>query len=106
MLLFEECDRWRLLFSKRKLSLKERAQLKAILDDIVYSYGATVEEFNLPDKFCMYVREHNCFEPTEKLHYSAGFEPICIYCAEENTEDPDDYQGYPTSSACMDEDPI
>lgn len=32
----------------------------------------------------VYVKEYSCFWPTiEKLYYSAGFEPICIYCASE-----------------------
>ena len=107
MLQCEECDLWRLLFSKRKLSVKDRAELQAILDDIAYSCGATLEELDLPEKFsCVYVREHGCFEPIEKLYYSAGFEPVCIYCAEEGVEDgSNDY--YPMCSTCMNnKDPI
>ena len=106
MLQCEECDLWRLLFSKRKLSIKERAELQSILDDVAYSCGATLEELDLPDKFsCVHVKEHNCYDTIEKLYYSAGFVPICIY-AEEDVEDPDDSQNYPMCSACMDKDPI
>ena len=25
----------------------------------------------------------NCYDPIEKQYYSAGYAPICIYCAEE-----------------------
>ena len=28
--------------------------------------------------------EHNCYEPVEKLYYSADLEPICIYCSSED----------------------
>ena len=47
-----------------------------------------------------YIREHNCFDPVEKLYYSAGFEPICIYCAAEGVEERDGF--YPKCSACSD----
>ena len=59
-----------------------------MIDDISYTCGATLQELDLPDKFsCVYVREHNYFDTIEKLYYSAGFEPICIYCAAEDVED-------------------
>ena len=29
----------------------------------------------------VYTRSLNCYEPIEKQYYSAGYEPICVYCA-------------------------
>lgn len=84
MLQCEECDLWRLLYSKRKLSIRE-TEIQSFLDDIAYTCGATLEELNLPEKFsCIYIREHSCSDTVEKLYYSAGYAPICIYCAEED----------------------
>ena len=55
--------------------------------------GATLQELDLPDKFsCIHVREHNCLDPVEKLYYSAGYDPICIYYAAEDLEQ---YEFYP-----------
>ena len=69
-----------LLYSKWKLSAQDKAEIKSVNDDTSYTCGTTLQELNLPDKIlCVYVREHNCFDPVRKLYYSAGFEPICIY---------------------------
>ena len=68
MLQCEECDLWRLVFSKRKLTVRDRAELQAILDDVAFTCGATLETLDLPEKFsCVAIREHHCFEPIEKL---------------------------------------
>ena len=102
MLQCEECDLWRLLYSKRKLSVQEKTQLQAYIDDITYTCGATLQELDLPESFsCVFVREHNCFEPIEKLYYSANLEPICIYCAAEVQEECSDV--YPMCDTCSSE---
>lgn len=100
MLQCEECDLWRLLYSKRKLSVQDKTEIQSFLDDIAYTCGATLQDLNLPEKFsCVYIREHSCSDPVEKLYYSAGYAPICIYCAEEDVEDSDEY--YPICSTCL-----
>ena len=45
----DECDKWRSLFSKRKLSVKQRKQLEEIIADISYSCEATTEDLILPE---------------------------------------------------------
>ena len=45
----EDCLSWRLLFSKRKLTHMQRRTLKAILDDVSYSCGASFEDIEFPD---------------------------------------------------------
>ena len=46
---YYECNKWRLLFSKRKLSAKQRQQLEEIIADVSYSCGATTEDLILPE---------------------------------------------------------
>ncbi len=89
------------------MSVRDRAELQAILDDIAYTCGATLETLELPDKFsCVAIREHRCFDPIERLYYAADFEPICIYCAAV-TEDQQDLTRYPMCSECLsDKEPI
>lgn len=88
MLQCEECDFWRLLFSKRKLSAQDKTDIQSVIDDIIIYLWHYTAGIDLPEKFlCIYVREHNCFDPVEKLYYSAGFDPICIYCVTEDVED-------------------
>ena len=45
----EECNMWRLLFSRRKLSVRDKKQLQDILADTAYTCGATLEKIDLPD---------------------------------------------------------
>ena len=45
----DECDKWRLLFSKHKLSARERTQLQGIIADVSYLFGATIQDLILPD---------------------------------------------------------
>ena len=45
----KQCDMWRLLYSKRKLTLSEKQQLQSLFEDVSYSCGAMFEELNLPD---------------------------------------------------------
>jgi len=68
----KECNMWRLLFSQKKLSVRDKKQLQDILADIAYTCGATLEELDLPDNLkSVVVRVHNCYDPVEKLYYSA-----------------------------------
>lgn len=78
----DECDKWRLLFSKRKLSAKDRTQLEEIINDISYTCGATTDDLVLPDNLKgIGIRSHNCSDPIEKIFYSAySDDPICIHC--------------------------
>ena len=96
----EDCSMWRLLFSKRKLTNVQRRTLEAILNDVSCSCGASFEDIEFPDGLeSVCIRDHNCSDPIEKLYYSAGYDPICYYCAsEEITEVSEDI--YPLCSDC------
>ena len=46
----EECEMWRLLFSKSKLSSQCKVKLNSILEDVSYTCGATFEDIELPEE--------------------------------------------------------
>ena len=95
---------WRLIFSKYKLQKEQRDYLRALLDDSMYSCGATLKEL-LPENFeNVDVRDHDCFDPIEILYYSAKNDPICIYCGEEQPFTIDGQ--YPQCTNCEDKPPV
>ena len=103
----EQCDLWRLLYSKRKLTLQERQQLQTLFEDLSYSCGATLQELDLPDSLsCTHALEHNCYDPVEPLYYVAGFDPICVYCGSEEVQDSSTSESCPTCDCCQVKDPI
>ena len=104
----EECAMWRLVYAEKKLSVQLRKRLEKKLHFYTFSCGATFADLELEDDFpLVYVRDISCDDPIEKLYYSAGYEPICIYCAQEVTEDTDSAsKSYPQCGNCKDKAPI
>ncbi|XP_065906831.1 uncharacterized protein [Dysidea avara] len=101
MMLCEECDMWRLLYCKTKLKKTQRTSLESLLDNYSYTCGSSLQDMELPEPFSeVYVRNINCYDPIEKLYYSAGYTPICIYCAEEVEVDVDS-AFYPQCAHCQ-----
>jgi len=102
MLQCEECNMWRLIYSKHKLSRSQRTQLQQVLGDYTYTCGAKLVELNLGNSFKeVEVWDHLCGDPAEKLYYSAGFEPICVYCARDQPFTcADQYPQCPDCSHC------
>ena len=81
VILCDECELWRLLFCRYKITVQERTLLQTILQDVSYSCGATLEDLDLPGRLKgVCIKAHTCNDPIEKLYYSSGFEPICYYC--------------------------
>ena len=77
----KECEMWRLLLSKRKLSPQSFKKLEKIIEDMSYTCGATFEDITMPEGLeSVCIKVHNWYDPIEKLYYLCGFEPICIYC--------------------------
>ena len=66
-----------------------------------HACGASFEDIEFPDELeSVCIRDHSCGDPVEKLYYSAGYNPICYYCAsEEVCEVPQDV--YPLCSDCI-----
>ena len=81
MVLCDECDMWRLLYCKTKL-LKNSVLCLSHYWITILIHVAQDIELSVPFKE-VYVRNISCYEPIEKLYYSARYDPICIYCAEE-----------------------
>ena len=50
MLQCDECGMWRLLYSKLKLTKKERADLEVALEDVSFSCGASLQDLQLPGR--------------------------------------------------------
>ena len=103
----EECLMWRLLYSKQKLSKSERSSLQTTLENVTYSCGAQLQDLDLSGNLAeVYVRDVRCYDPIEKLYYSAGkYEDICIHCAaEENLTTKDGC--YPQCATCLSKEPI
>jgi len=68
---------------KKKLTLKQKADLNKVLDGMSFSCGADLQELELPGTLVgvVYVKKMYCNEPIEKLYYAANFDNICVYCA-------------------------
>lgn len=98
----DECGKWRLVYSLKKLTTVQHNQLMATLEGMSFSCGAPLEDLDLPDGLpVVFVKELSCSDPTEKLHYSVGHEAICYYCGTEQEmieEETDVY--YPVCCAC------
>ena len=81
----EECEMWRLVYSKYKLTTAERATLNQALEEFTFTCGAVLSDLVLVeerlDREHVFVRSLRCYEPLEKLYYSGGsYEHMCIYC--------------------------
>ena len=106
MLQCDECGLWRLLYSKQKLSRKEREDLQGILEDYSFTCGAPLQDLELPGRLVnVYSRDLACFEPIEKLYYTAKYDPICVYCAEPAESSPNS-EHYPQCQDCQEKPPI
>ena len=97
----EDCDKWRLLFCKHKLSVQEVSDLQSILDDVSYTCGTTFEDLDLPGRLTnVFVKDHSCGDSVEKLYYSCGYELICVHCASEEVTDSVDSDFLPQCQEC------
>lgn len=96
----EQCGMWRLIYSPNKLKAEDKRLLERKIDNFAFSCGTTLEELDLPEHMQnLAVRQLQCEEPVEKLYYSMGYEPICIYCSsEDNLDIPND--SYPICEFC------
>lgn len=95
-----ECNQWRIIFSKYKLKKEQRIYLQSVLDNYMYSCGASLKDLQLPDEYSTVdIRDHDCYDPIEILYYSAKNDPICMYCAVDHPYTSDEY--YPICSDCQ-----
>ena len=98
----DECNMWRLIFSKRKLSVAARNTLQSVLEDVSYTCGASLEDLALPDSLSsVVIRDHRCGDRMEVLYYSAAFEDICIHCAATTDLVTGSESSYPICTVCL-----
>ena len=96
---------WRLIFSKFKLDQRKKKHLQKALEQFTYTCGARLSSLDLGEEFKnVEVRVHSSYDPIEKLYYSAGFDPICVYCASVCSFSSEDF--YPQCSACSEHPPV
>ena len=94
-----ECNQWRLIFSKYKLKKEQKVFLQSVIDNYMYSCGASLKDLELPEEYSTVdIRDHDCYDPVEKLYYSAKNDPICMYCAVDQPYTSNEH--YPLCSDC------
>ena len=96
----EECKMWRLVFSKYIQAQSSTLQkLQRVISDYSYTCGAKLDDLNLGEELKdIKVKDHSCEDSIEKLYYSASFEPICVYCAVDQSYSSQEH--YPQCEAC------
>ena len=79
----EECEMWRVVYSKYKLKPTEKKVLQQSLDGMSYTCGAILADLHLTGKLSnVHVRDLRCYDPMEKLYYSSGCnDQVCYYCS-------------------------
>ena len=98
----DECNKWRLLFSKRKLAIQECIQLEQLLTDISCTCGARMKDIQLPLGLnCVEIRIHDCNDRIEKLYYTAyPRDVLCIHCGNTNNIVDSEEMIYPYCNDC------
>ena len=70
----KECEMWRLVYSKYKLTKAERATLNHALEKFTFTCGAVLSDLDLGEERLdgehVLVKGLRCYEPLEKLYYS------------------------------------
>ena len=96
----EECGMWRLIYSKKKLTVEAKKELERKLSSFDFSCGASTTDLDLSDELAdVHFRDLRCEDPIEKLYYSMGYEQICIYCSSEDDVDIPE-KCYPICASC------
>lgn len=99
----EECELWRLVSSKTKLT---KQQLEEALADSVFTCGFALEDLQVEGFNNVYTRPLNCYDHIEKQYYSAGYTPICVYCGEDCPLYHSSSTNYPQCQECNNKEPI
>ena len=101
MLLCQDCNMWRLLYSKYKLDVHEKQNLEMALEGMSYTCGSMIQDLGLTGRLSdVYVCDHRCNDLIETLYYKANYDPICIYCGE--PQNYADTKAYPKCNSCKD----
>ena len=100
----QDCDKWRCLYSKKKISRKLHGKVESALEDLSYTCGSVfsdLEDEEMRGVFdSVFVKASlDCSQPTEKPWYAAGFEDICFFCGVEDDLNTNP-ESYPLCEEC------
>ncbi len=92
------------MFSKRKLLPQQRSELRLLLTDLSYTYGAKFSDLHLSERLqCVEVREHQYSDDIEKLYYTAyPNDVLCIHCGSVESIMEHEDGVYPICDSCTD----
>jgi len=62
-----------------------------------------IDDVLLPNGITVCVKDHDCNDPIERLYYSCGYEPVCIYCGWYLQNADEDDEAYPQCVDCTGE---
>ena len=71
----DECGMWRLLYSRLKLTKKERSDVQQVIEDVSFTCGAPLQDSELPGRLNEVL---SCGDPIEKLYITATH--MCQLC--------------------------
>ena len=54
----------------------------------------------MPEGLSVFVKDHDCGDPIEKLYYSCGYEAICIHCGDYLADVDENSDFYPQCLEC------
>ncbi|CAB3998966.1 Hypothetical predicted protein [Paramuricea clavata] len=100
-----ECEKWRLVFAKKKLTKRQKQQLTDLLEDMDYTCGFQFDDILLLHGLQVHIKDHDCEDNIEKLYYACDYEPCCIYCGEYVDDVDEDDEIYPQCGNCT-QDPV
>ncbi|VDI43104.1 Hypothetical predicted protein [Mytilus galloprovincialis] len=113
VVLCSDCDKPRVLYSKKVVRGVRRTQLSNCLTDIQYTCGFSFDELDLEEEThvlkTVFLRKNiTCNCTIELTYYSAGFEDVCFFCGTDELEpaeagDEDEAKKYyPLCTGCKD----
>ena len=113
VVLCSDCDKPRVLYSKKVVRGVRRTQLSNCLTDIQYTCGFSFDKLDLEEEThvlkTVFLRKNiTCNCTIELTYYSAGFEDVCFFCGTDELEpaeagDEDEAKKYyPLCTGCKD----
>ena len=98
----EECGMWRIVYSKKKLSVQLKKNSRESSTTSISAVVQVHQIWTYPKNSLMFISE--IFEVKillrSYIYYSMGYEPICIYCSlEEDLVISEKY--YPICASCL-----
>lgn len=96
MLNFDFLTDWHCLYDK---SMYDIWKICWFISNCLF-YVFFSDDIELPTGIDVYVKDMDCSDQIEKLYYSCGYQPICIYCAEYLHDADESLDTYPQCEDC------